>query len=115
MCAEIGWSGSDYSHSEFVIGTHYLKRRTCLPLKGEDLYHASFRPISKCSSVTNITTIDTHFGLFQYTRLPFGFASTPAVFQRAMDEILCGIPGVICYILDDILITGTTEAEHLAR
>ena len=29
-----------------------------------------------------------------------------------MDEILQGIPHAICYI-DDILITGTTEEEHL--
>lgn len=48
-------------------------------------------------------TINTHLGLYQYTRLPFGVASAPAMFQRAMDIILAGIPGVICYI-DDILV-----------
>ena len=31
-----------------------------------------------------------------------------------MDEILSGIPGVICYI-DDILITGSNDAEHFER
>ena len=60
------------------------------------------------------TTINTHLGLFEYTRLPFGIASAPAIFQRAMDEILSGIPGVICYI-DDILITGSSDAEHFER
>lgn len=59
-------------------------------------------------------TINTHLGLYQYTRLPFGVASAPAMFQRAMDMILQGINGVICYI-DDILITGTSDEEHLAR
>ena len=31
-----------------------------------------------------------------------------------MDTILQGIPGVMCYI-DDILITGKTDAEHLTN
>ena len=59
-------------------------------------------------------TINTHKGLYQYTRLPFGIASAPAVFQRVMDTILQGIEGVACYI-DDIIITGKTDEEHLAR
>ncbi|KAL5505227.1 hypothetical protein EMCRGX_G006629, partial [Ephydatia muelleri] len=57
-------------------------------------------------------TINTHIGLFRYTRLPFGVASSPAVFQAAMDSILQGISGVICYI-DDILITGKSDEQHL--
>ena len=58
------------------------------------------------------STINTHQGLYQFTRLPFGVASAPAIFQRTMDTILQGIPHVLCY-LDDLLITGTTEDEHL--
>ena len=50
--------------------------------------------------------------LYRYNRLPFGVASAPAVFQKTMDTILRGLKGVICYI-DDILITGVTETEHL--
>ena len=46
------------------------------------------------------TTINTHQGLYQYTQLPYGMASAPAVFQQAMDKILHGIPRVICYIDD---------------
>lgn len=58
------------------------------------------------------TTINTHRGLFQFNRLPFGISSSPAIFQRSMDTLLQGIPHVVVY-LDDILITGETEAEHL--
>lgn len=58
-------------------------------------------------------TINTHRGLYQYQRLPYGVASAPAIWQRAMDQILQGIDGVQCY-LDDIIITGKTYLEHLS-
>ncbi|XP_037398305.1 uncharacterized protein K02A2.6-like [Pygocentrus nattereri] len=57
-------------------------------------------------------TINTHKGLYTYTRLPFGAASSPAIFQRTMEGILGGIPNVAIY-LDDILCTGPNEQEHL--
>ena len=44
--------------------------------------------------------------------MPFGVASTPALFQKTMDTLLQGIPNTQCY-LDDILITGKSDAEHL--
>ena len=57
-------------------------------------------------------TVNTHRGLYRSTRLPFGIASAPALFQKAMDAILQGVPNTICYI-DDILVTGRTDKEHL--
>ena len=61
---------------------------------------------------TKYVTINTHQGLYQFSRLPFGVASAPAIFQRLMDTILRGVPHVICY-LDDLLITGVDEEDHL--
>lgn len=61
-----------------------------------------------------LVTINTHQGLYRFTRLPYGIASAPALFQRTMDTILRGIPGVLCYI-DDILITGKSTEEHMAN
>jgi len=57
--------------------------------------------------------INTQRGLFQYNRLPFGVSSAPGIFQRAMENLLQGIPNVIVYI-DDILVSGASEVEHLA-
>ena len=61
-----------------------------------------------------LVTINTHKGLYQYTRLPFGVASALALFQKTMDSLLQGIPHTLRY-LDDILVTGTTEEEHLSN
>ena len=47
--------------------------------------------------------INTHKGLFRYTRLPFGISSAPGIFQRVMENILQGISNVTVY-LDDILL-----------
>ncbi|KAM7302024.1 uncharacterized protein ISCGN_017541 [Ixodes scapularis] len=57
-------------------------------------------------------TISTTMGLFQYTRLPFGVASAPAIFQREMDNLFRGMRHVAVY-LDDILVTGTDDGDHL--
>ena len=57
-------------------------------------------------------TINTYQSLYQFTRLPFGIASAPAIFQRFMGKNLHRLPGVICYI-DDILVTGKDDEEHL--
>ena len=57
-------------------------------------------------------TINTHQGLYAYNRLPFGISSAPAIFQKLMDTVLQGIPGVCCYI-DDILVSTSDEDSHL--
>lgn len=57
-------------------------------------------------------TVNTHKGLYQYERLPYGVSTAPSIFQRAMDQTLQGIPNCQVY-LDDIIVTGRTSAEHL--
>ena len=56
-------------------------------------------------------TINTHRGLFQYNRPPFGVLSAPRIFQQGMDNLLQGMAHVAAYM--DILVTGASEQEHL--
>ncbi|XP_053383801.1 uncharacterized protein K02A2.6-like [Mercenaria mercenaria] len=61
-----------------------------------------------------LLTINTHKGLFRYNRLVFGVAPAAAIFQRLIEQIVGDIPGVQV-ILDDMIITGSTDEEHLAH
>lgn len=56
-------------------------------------------------------TINTHLGLYTYTRLPYGISAAPAIFQATMDKLLQGLE-VGCF-QDDIIITGRNDEEHL--
>lgn len=55
----------------------------------------------------------THKGLFQINRLAFGLAAAPAIFQSIMEQILLPMPRAQPY-LDDILLSGSTDEEHLS-
>lgn len=60
------------------------------------------------------TAFVTPQGLYQFRRCPFGFTNSPAVFQRAMNEIFRDGLYVRCVIyIDDILVYGQTKEETL--
>ena len=61
-----------------------------------------------------LTTFITPFGRFCFNKLPFGISSAPEHFQRRMNDILAEMEGVLCH-MDDVLIFGSTAAEHDAR
>ena len=60
------------------------------------------------------TAVSTPFGLFEFTKLPFGLSNATQTFQRFMDEVLRGLDFAYSY-LDDILIASRNEEEHLAH
>ena len=51
-------------------------------------------------SSQNVCSINTHKGLYKYTRMPFGVQSAPAIFQSIVDQILLNTKGIA--YMDDI-------------
>ena len=46
--------------------------------------------------------------------LQFAVSSARAIFQRVIENLLEGVPHIVVY-LDDILVTGASDEEHLAN
>ncbi len=66
-----------------------------------DLPNAFF-PVPLDEASRQLTTISTPYGLFEYSFLQFGLLAAPAIFQKVVDEIIDGLPGVLAY--QDVLI-----------
>ena len=78
-----------------------------------DLAHA-YQQVPIDDNSRKYTTINTQKGLYCYNHLPFGVSSAPSIFQRIIENVLQGLPHV-CVYLDDILVTESTEEEHLCN
>ena len=65
--------------------------------------------LSRAEDSREYVTINTHKGLY---RLPFEVSSASAIFQSKIEQVLQGIPMVVCRV-DDILISGKNDQEHL--
>ena len=60
------------------------------------------------------TAIASPCGLFEFMRMPFGLKNAAQTFQRLMDTITNGLPGIFVY-LDDILVASTSLEEHIEQ
>ncbi|XP_045452661.1 uncharacterized protein K02A2.6-like [Melitaea cinxia] len=58
------------------------------------------------------TVINTHKGLFMFNRLVFGLSSSPGIFQKRLEQLFSDLPYVGVF-LDDIIITGRNNQEHV--
>ena len=56
----------------------------------------------------------TPWGLFQWTRIPFGLRNAPSTFQRFMEEALVDFRDDFCIpYLDDIILFSRSFEDHL--
>jgi hypothetical protein len=76
-----------------------------------DFSHA-YTQLKLESESQELTTINTHIGLFKYLRLPYGISSGAALFQRNIEATFKDIPNT-CIYFDNMYITGKNDEEHL--
>nr|XP_037283835.1 uncharacterized protein LOC119176582 [Rhipicephalus microplus] len=60
---------------------------------------------------SKLCTMSTPYGRYRFLRMPFGIASSPEIFQAAMQRVLEGLANV-AVVMDDILVWGQTKQEH---
>lgn len=51
----------------------------------------------------NLTTFITHRGCYRFKKVPFRLSIAPEAYQKAMDVMLCGLQGVVCY-MDNVVV-----------
>ena len=74
----------------------------------------AFQQLALDEQSQELVTVNTSKELFYVTRLTYGVSSSPAIFQREMESLLSGIPGVV-YFIDDVLVSASTMAKLKQR
>lgn len=69
-------------------------------------------PDPSASGQQSLHCLRTSSSLWQFNFLPMGVKPAVAIFQRIIQQVCAGIPGVLPYV-DDILIHSRTFDEHL--
>lgn len=71
----------------------------------------AYLQIALDSESQKLAVINTHKGLFKYRRMTFGLKPAPAKFQKIIDKMIAGLPGVAAY-LDDVIVSANSLEEH---
>lgn len=60
------------------------------------------------------TAFVTPFGMYKFTRMPFGLRNAPATFQRLIDRLKVSLNGLVLFAyLDDIILCSLSFEEHI--
>ncbi|GKT26746.1 hypothetical protein ADUPG1_013468, partial [Aduncisulcus paluster] len=72
-------------------------------------YNVKIQPESQ-----HYTAFITPWGLYEWSRMPFGLKTAPSHFQRCVNSVLRGLIGPKCLVyLDDILVFGEDEGTFV--
>lgn len=75
---------------------------------------SGFHQIKMKNKDVEKTAFSINNAKYEFLRLPFGLKNAPSIFQRCLDDILREHIGKQCYVyIDDVVIFGRTEEEHL--
>ena len=74
----------------------------------------AFQQLEMDENSQHICTLNTPLGLYKPKRLPYGIASSPALWQQTMDKIFNNMEHVFVFV-DDILCAGKDEEDLLNR
>ncbi|XP_055590830.1 uncharacterized protein K02A2.6-like [Uranotaenia lowii] len=91
----------------------FTKLSNCTVFSQIDLSDA-FLQVEVDEDSRNLLTINTHRGLYRYNRLSPGIKTAPGAFQQLIDTMTAGLSCTSGY-LDDVVVGGETEEEHLAN
>ena len=108
-----------------TVNQHIHQRATTTPepdaifsrVQGAQLFSKidlknAFLQIPLSAAASQLTVINTPFGLFKYNYLPFGLSCSPAIFQDAIDIIIKDLPNTVAYQDDILVYTSTAEQHH---
>uniref|UniRef100_A0A0G4GRB8 Reverse transcriptase domain-containing protein n=1 Tax=Chromera velia CCMP2878 TaxID=1169474 RepID=A0A0G4GRB8_9ALVE len=77
-------------------------------------YTSGFFQLKMHKADAEKTAFVTPFGLYEFTRMPFGLVNAPSIFQRVMTLLLAGLTRDIALVyIDDIIVFSRLHAEHL--
>ena len=75
---------------------------------------AGFNQLEIAEEDRKKTAFRTHWGLYEFLRMPFGIQNGPANFQRVMNEVLAEYLWLFALVyIDDIITYSVTFEEHL--
>ena len=83
---------------------------SCLDLK------SAYNQVEVAEQDQHKTAFTTPFGLYQYTRMPFGLCNSPATFQNLMQTVFRNeVYAFLLIFLDDLLIYSQSIERHIAQ